>query len=50
MLLWLWCRLAIAALIQLLAQELPYVASAAVKRKELKNGDRATCDFTCVTS
>ena len=33
-LLWLCCRLAAAALIQPLAQELPYVAGAALKRKK----------------
>ena len=32
--LWLWCRLAPAALIGPLARELPYAASAAVKRKK----------------
>ena len=35
--LWLWCRPAAAVPIQLLAQELPYVAGVAVKRKEKKN-------------
>ena len=30
-LLWLWCRLATPALIQSLAQELPYAAGAALK-------------------
>ena len=33
-LLWLWPRTASATLIQLLAQELPYAASAAIKRKK----------------
>ena len=33
-LLWLWCRPAGAAPIQLLAQELPYAAGAAIKRKK----------------
>ena len=33
-LLWLWCRLAAAAPIGPLAQELPYVAGVALKRKE----------------
>jgi len=32
-LLWLWCRLAAAALIQSLAQELPYAMGAAIKGK-----------------
>ena len=31
-LLWLWCRLAATALIQLLAWELPYAMGAALKR------------------
>ena len=39
-LLWLWCRLAAAAPIQLLARELPYAAGTALKkakqRKEAK--------------
>jgi len=35
-LLWLWCRLAVAALIQPLAWELPYTAGVALKRKEKK--------------
>ena len=36
-LLWLWDRLAAVALIQLLAQELPYAAGAAIKKiKEKK--------------
>ena len=34
--LWLWCRLAAAALIQPLAWEPPYVMSAALKSKEKK--------------
>ena len=34
-LLWLWHRLAAAAPIQPLAQELPYVAGAALKSKEI---------------
>ena len=33
-LLWLWCRLVTAALIQPLAWELPYAADAAPKKKE----------------
>ena len=33
-LLWLWCRLAAAAPIQPLAQELPFAAGAALKRKK----------------
>ena len=36
MLLWLWYRLAAAAPIQPLAQELPYAAGTAMKRKEKK--------------
>ena len=35
-LLWLWCRLAAEALIQPLAWELPYAASAALKSKKKK--------------
>ena len=35
-LLWLWCRLAAAALILPLAWELPYAAGAALKRKKKK--------------
>ena len=35
-LLWPWCRLAVAALVLPLAWKLPYVASTAVKRKEKK--------------
>ena len=34
-LLWLWCRLAAVALIQPLAWELPYAASATLKRKKI---------------
>ena len=34
MLLWLWYRLTAAALIQLLAQELPYATGAATKKKK----------------
>ena len=34
--LWLWCRPAAAALIQPLAQELPYAADAALERKNKK--------------
>ena len=37
-LLWLWCRLAAAALIGPLAQELPYAAGAALKRKKERKG------------
>ena len=32
--LWLWCRLAAAAQIRLLAQELPYATGATVKKKK----------------
>ena len=35
-LLWLWCRPAVAALIQPLAWELPYVMGVALKRKKKK--------------
>ena len=35
-LLWLWCRLAAVALIQPPAWELPYAASAALKKKKRK--------------
>ena len=38
-LLWLWCRLAAAAVIRPLAWELPYAAGAALKRKKKKNYD-----------
>ena len=34
---WLWCRLAAAALIRPLAWELPQTAGAALKRKKIKN-------------
>ena len=34
MLLWLWCRLAAATPIQLLAQELPYAAGVVIKTKK----------------
>ena len=34
--LWLWCRLAAAALIQPLAWELPYATHVAIKRKKMK--------------
>ena len=36
MLLWLWCRPAAAALIQLLAWELPYVPDTALKKERKK--------------
>ena len=35
-LLWLWCRLAAVGLIRLLAWEIPYATSAALKRKKKK--------------
>ena len=35
-LLWVWCRLAAAGLIQPLAWELPYAAGAALKRQDEK--------------
>ena len=38
--LWLWCRPAAAALIRLLAWELPYAVSAALKRERRKEGRR----------
>ena len=43
-LLWLWCRLVATALIQPLAQELPYAVGAALKKKK-KNGEamRSCC-------
>ena len=34
--LWLWCRLVAAVLIQPLAQELPYAMGIAIKRKKKK--------------
>jgi len=37
-LVWLWCRLAAAALIQPLTWKLPYAAGAALKKKERKKG------------
>ena len=37
---WLWCRLADAAPIPPLTQELPYAAGAALKRKERKGKER----------
>ena len=40
-LLWLWCRLAAAALIQPLAWELPYAAGVALKRKKKKGLNRS---------
>ena len=36
-LLWLWCRLAAAALIQLLAWKFPYAAGVALKKAKNKN-------------
>ena len=36
-LLWLWCRLAAAALIHPLAWEIPYAVGAALKRQKKKN-------------
>ena len=39
-LLWLWCRLAAAALIQPLAWELSYAAPMALKKKKKKRGRR----------
>ena len=40
MFLWLWCRLAAAALVQPLAQELLYVAGAALKRQKKKKNKK----------
>ena len=37
-LLWLWCRLAIASPIQSLAREFPYASGVAMKRKEKRKG------------
>ena len=53
-LLWLWCRVAVAALIRLLAWELPHAAGAALKRpkkekKKTKKKQRLTVLFTVVT-
>ena len=39
-LLWLWCRPAATALIGPLAREPPYAASAALKRKKEREGER----------
>ena len=39
-LLWLWCRLAAAALIQPLAGELPYATGAVLKRKKKRESER----------
>ena len=39
-LLWLWCKLAAIALIQPLAWEFPYAASAALKKKRKKKGKK----------
>ena len=39
-LLWLWPRPAAAAPIQLLAQELPYAAGAAIKKKKKRKKER----------
>ena len=47
LLLWLWCRLAAAALIQSLAWEFPYATGAALKRQKKKNLDH---EITPVTS
>ena len=50
MLLWLWCRLAAAALIQSLAQELPYTSSAALKgKKKEKNEEQEKGKKKCTT-
>ena len=40
-LLWLWCKLAAIALIQPLAWEFPYAASAALKKKRKKKGKKS---------
>ena len=39
-LLWLWCRLAVAALIQPLAWELAYVTGVALKKQKNKNKNK----------
>ena len=44
-LLWLWCRLAAAALIQLLAWEPPYAAGVALKRQKNKNKEVKNIGF-----
>ena len=43
MLLWLWCRLASAALILPLAWELPYATGEALKKKKKKGTDVGIC-------
>ena len=43
-LLWLWRRLPAAAPVQPLAQELPYAAGAALKRKKQKQTNKNQCD------
>ena len=48
-LLWLWCRLAAAALIQPLARELPYAVGAALKRHTHKKKEKKFGDLTVVT-
>ena len=44
-LLWLWCKLAAAALIPLLAGELPYATGAALKRKKKKKEKKQHCEL-----
>ena len=46
-LLWLWCRPAVAALIQALAWDLPYAASAALKKEEKKKKKRIMMTLYC---
>ena len=47
MLLWLWCRLAAAALIRPLAWELPYALGAALERKTNKQKRVRSLNLTC---
>ena len=42
---WLWCRPAAAAVIQPLAQELPYSTGAATKGKTNKNGSSVVAQW-----
>ena len=44
---WLWCRLAAAGLIRLLAWEIPYAADAAPKRKKEKEKNKEK-DISCL--
>ena len=50
-LLWLWCRLEVAALIQPLGLELPYALGAALKRpKKKKKKKSCTCSLSKTTN